>query len=462
MPMGLGLGLGLGRGGAGGSAALAALAGADGLAMFASDDSMAINHAATPANNFQGTPGAQLTTARATAAMYWDADGLLKSAATGTLRRDFDPRLSSTTERCGYLIEEARTNLALQTNAYTNAAWTATNLTMTEDQVDGPLGAATMALGTESSATATLRCTNAITVVSSSVYTISAFLKRGNSDWVRLIAGDSTGFTNACRGWFNLATGAAGTTNTAGSGWSISGSTITAVGGGVYRCTITITAGGTSLYIGAMTAGGDNNTNRADVGSGNGVGSTYYVDCHQVELGSFASSYIPTAGSTVTRAADLVTLAGTLFPLNQSEGTLYAKWMCMGLSSANQYALGLNDGTLNEFMGILRNSSLKANSLLTAGGSNQLGPGGVGLVSTANVSNLSQSKSAFGYKLNDCAVAQAGESVQNDTSCIMPSTTTLVLGNFLSGTPRPLNGWLFEAMYAPTRLTDVQLAALAA
>ena len=47
----------------------------------------------------------------------------------------------------------------------------------------------------------------------------------------------------------------------------------------------------------------------------------------QMEAGSFPTSYIPTSGSTVTRAADLTKIIGTNFTdfYNQTEGTQYLK-----------------------------------------------------------------------------------------------------------------------------------------
>ena len=53
----------------------------------------------------------------------------------------------------------------------------------------------------------------------------------------------------------------------------------------------------------------------------------FYVWGAQIEEGSFATSYIPTASSSVTRAADVAEITGTNFSsfYNQSEGTVFAE-----------------------------------------------------------------------------------------------------------------------------------------
>ena len=56
------------------------------------------------------------------------------------------------------------------------------------------------------------------------------------------------------------------------------------------------------------------------------VGSFFYTDCWQLELGSLPTSYMPASGgSQFTRNPDLVEMTGTNFSswYNQSEGTIY-------------------------------------------------------------------------------------------------------------------------------------------
>ena len=63
-------------------------------------------------------------------------------------------------------------------------------------------------------------------------------------------------------------------------------------------------------------------------------GSVYLQYC-QIEAGSYATSYIPTSGSSVTRQADTATGSGNSEVFNDSEGVLFADISALA-----------NDGTL--------------------------------------------------------------------------------------------------------------------
>ena len=74
---------------------------------------------------------------------------------------------------------------------------------------------------------------------------------------------------------------------------------------------------------------------------------TYYIWGPQLEEGAFATSYIPTSGSTVTRAVDSAKITGTNFTNfhNATEGTLYGEYK--STSETAPYIVMLSDGTDN-------------------------------------------------------------------------------------------------------------------
>jgi hypothetical protein len=66
----------------------------------------------------------------------------------------------------------------------------------------------------------------------------------------------------------------------------------------------------------------------------------------QLEAGSYATSYIPTAGSTVTRNADVISKTGIADLIGQTEGTIYAECNFKNANASAKY-ISVNNGTNN-------------------------------------------------------------------------------------------------------------------
>ena len=77
--------------------------------------------------------------------------------------------------------------------------------------------------------------------------------------------------------------------------------------------------------------------------------SGVYIWGAQLEQQSYATSYIPTSGSTVTRNQDVCTNGGSLASINSTEGVLYAE--IARSEEENLYRLlGIDDGTSNNYV----------------------------------------------------------------------------------------------------------------
>jgi hypothetical protein len=80
------------------------------------------------------TTDGQLTFSRASTATRVNASGLIETVASNV------PRLDYTNSTCPkLLLEPSRTNLALQSSAFNDAAWTKAGVTLTSGQAD-PFG----------------------------------------------------------------------------------------------------------------------------------------------------------------------------------------------------------------------------------------------------------------------------------------------------------------------------------
>jgi len=109
----------------------------------------------------------------------------------------------------------------------------------------------------------------------------------------------------------------------------------------------------------ALTAQG---WNRLTVSKQNGVSTTtiavwigdadgtFDIWGAQLEEGSYATSYIPTEGSTVTRLADVCNNSGSSDLINSTEGVLYAEISANGVDGGKW--ISLSNGTTNERVSI--------------------------------------------------------------------------------------------------------------
>ncbi len=191
------------------------------------------------------------------------------------------------------------------------------------------------------------------------------------------------------------------------------------------------------------------------------------VQYAQLEIGSFATSFIPTAASQVTRAADVATIQGSNFFswVNQNEGSLFSigqgyAGTTVGNGNAAPTLCSLFDA-LYRSINMFRNDSggsgrpsytinpLNAEALIIA-------PVGV----TFNT-GLSLSL-AGAYKLNDAAFAVSNSLVGTDTSVTLPLTSSFQIGRLGSTNTGYWNGTIKQISYFPQRLSNDVLKGLTA
>ena len=363
-------------------------------------------------------------------------------------RFDYDP---VTLAPRGLLIEEARTNIVTYSEQFDNAAWTKVGLTVTANATaspDGTVGADKLA--EDATAAAHQTYTNPIAISAGSTYTYTVYAKQAERNWISISAWDtSERFT-----WFNLANGTIGT-NTVGNT-----ATITPVGNGWYRCTVTRTVSSANTYGQFFVSTNDNVVNYAGT-----AGSGLYIWGAQLEAGSFATSYIPTVASTVTRNADVATMTGTNFSswYNQSAGTFVIGLTPRGgpTGGANVRFLEVNDGTTTS-----RNPLMFASAAGAAFTQYR--------VAGADQANLSSSTSYYAanstitigaaYAANDFATSFSGGAVTTDTSgSVVTNASELDIGYARSGAGTEIFcGHVRAIAYFNTRLPNAQLQTLTA
>lgn len=154
---------------------------------------------------------------------------------------------------------------------------------------------------------------------------------------------------------------------------------------------------------------------------------TIYAWGAQVEEQSYATSYIPTEGSTVTRNQDVCTNGGSLATINSTEGVLYAEIAALSNDGGNR-RISLNDGSDNNRINLMFTSV--SNQIVCnykANGTTRVS------LSTISYSVIDINKIAFKWKLGDFQLFVNGVKISTDNNTTMINANTLNTIDFRDG-----------------------------
>jgi hypothetical protein len=374
----------------------------------------------------------------------------LLTAASNVARFDHNP---TTDESLGLLIEEQRTNLLTYSEQFSDAAWTKTRSSIIANTIVAPNGTLTGdKLVEDTTASNTHQVIQSVSFTSGTAYTFTGYIKAAERTWV-LFRLPSAAFTSTLQAYFNLSAGVVGaiTANTTAS--------ITPVGNGWYRCSMTATATITaSGSPGIFVATADNSASY----TGDGY-SGIYIWGAQLEAGAFATSYIPTVASQVTRSADVASMTGINFSswYSPDQGTIYAEGFLNNPATTGAQTrrfVEMSDGTNNNKITFGRaadvNSAVRV--LYTVSGTNVNGTNGQPVTGV-----FPSAKVAAAYQASNYAFSPNGAAVTTSTAAVVPVMNTLYIGNdsTISATGSA-NGTIRKIAYYPMRLINAQLQAL--
>jgi hypothetical protein len=206
--------------------------------------------------------------------------------------------------------------LAQYSEEFDNAYWEKLNSTVTANAAVSPDGYTNADKLIDDSTNSVHRIRRSFTILSNTTYIFSVFLKKAELDYAIVSSGGSALTGSGGSGADKIASINLNNGNIVTNNYNIN---VVEFGNGWYRVSISLTTdsdGGTfSPYI--LTS--EDGINREYVGSGKGI----YLYGAQLELGSYATSYIPTLGSSVTRLADAASKTGISSLIGQSEGVVY-------------------------------------------------------------------------------------------------------------------------------------------
>jgi len=130
----------------------------------------------------------------------------------------------------------------------------------------------------------------------------------------------------------------------------------------------------------------------------------------------YATSYIPSNGSTVTRNQDVCTNGGSLASINSTEGVLYAEIAKNSLSNNNQISISLSSGSTNNRVMLFTGANdQRVNCQVRSGGSTWYSSS-----FDLSVGSTNFNKIAIKYKENDFSFWVNGSKINQATTGVTP------------------------------------------
>ena len=364
---------------------------------------------------------------RDSSATVINKEGLIETVGSGEPRIDYKDD-----SKGALLLEPSRSNSLLQSNQF-DTSWVTANTTVLGGQsgIYGNSDAWKLSENTVNSVHILLQNTTSV-----SNYTFSIYLKKGTKNKVMLFDG-----TNNDGVKFNLETQSVHSYYNNTIDYKIE---ILSDGWARYSISPSNTSSSFRVYM------LDDNYNLGYEGN---IENYIYIQNAQLEQGSYATSYIPTQGSAVTRVADVCNNGANEQVINSTEGVLYIEADILKTSGTAFLASISNGLSLSESINIRQQSSGVLSFQLSSGGSNTF----------INTTDWSEgiNKIALRYNSNGINVYINGNSKGTNSATNYPNMNNLDLAS------RPDQvGQLIELIKVKdlrvynTALTDAELISL--
>jgi len=330
------------------------------------------------------------------------------------------PRVDYTDGTSSLLVEPQRTNLLTYSEDFSDSSWINT-YTITPNSIispDGTLNAYKITLGTGNGSLRTLN-----SVSSNTDYVFSFYAKRGTASEMKYRVFDFTiPFADIIP-----KTSYYSQTNT--DSW--------------VRIEVPFTTGASTTSIGCY------------IDSDSQGDGDFYVWGAQLEAGSYATSYIKTSGSTVTRNQETYKKTGISNLINSEEGVLFVEMASLN-SDTSSIIISINDGSLSNSVAIYYYSNVNnVASNIFNGGNN---PSLIGTIPNSGT-KYDFNKIALKYKSGDSALWINGIEVFTLGDSISLTGLNEISFDYGNGS-FPFYGKVKQLQVFKTALSDSELAAL--
>jgi hypothetical protein len=314
---------------------------------------------------------------------------------------DDKPRIDFTNDTEGHLLLEPESRNLITDSENLKDGYSTTESSVDLNDAVSPDGTTTANKFNSTATPSSISKTHANS--SALFHTTSIFLKKGTIDIVTLSVNGGTPAISAST-TVNLTSG----TITASSGNGSITPTITNYGNDWYRITASSTSNGNTASPTVLI-----------VNSSTTANGYFYMWGLQFEGLPYATSYIPTAGSLVTRTAETCTGAGDVDDFDSTAGILYAEIAALADDGTSRH-ISINDGTAANKVEIYYDSTTNE----ITGHVNVNGASSA-FFQEVVTSVLDFNKVALKYKTNDFSIFINGSRLDTDTSGVTFSSNTL-------------------------------------
>ncbi len=356
---------------------------------------------------------------RASIGTYFDSSGNLQTAASGVPRFDYDP---VTHAAKGILIEEQRTNLLTYSAMASTTGWSGSNLSILTVNNPGslPAGASTCLRNEINTGQTFGFTTKNLTLSLATPYTFSV--------WAYIPSNVPVGKANLSA-WYNNA------------GWQTISATPISERDQWVRKTLTFTTNAT--YATTIVGVGLSATTS---------GLQSYSCLAQLEQGSFATSFIPTTTTTVTRAKDTLTIpVNASWYTTSSVGSLSSQYQSYAPLATSTRIVSLSDGGASNVFQIADSLSgfVVGQKAVSGTVNNVTGP--------AYISGTSYKASAA-FDTAGIYMAVNNAFYSSVQAGVPAAAIHLDVGH--QNTLSQIDGWIQKIKYYPARIPNTQLQLL--
>jgi hypothetical protein len=350
---------------------------------------------------------------RSTSATRVNKDGLIEVVTNNKPRIDF-----LNDSNGALLLEPSRTNLLPYSVDYSQADWTKSNIILTSNFATAPDGTTSASKIVATASDGSIQ--DSISITSGTTYTFSVYLKT------------TSGTLNT-----NISLGSPAFPDTEGDGGRTKQIIVTNTW---QRFTITSTADATANS--GIGVGGFNSFS---------TGEEVLVWGAQLEVGSYATSYIPTQGAIATRVAESCSQTPPSGIIGQTEGVMFVDFnFTGGYDTSGIIPIVIRSGTNSAYIFINVSGTLNCDFFDSNVLQARL---------TTNIGISGRKKIAFAYKQNDFVAYMNGVQIGTDTNGTVGAMGILNVGSYYTGGYSTIGGVNQSQLYN-TRLSNEELAAL--